>query len=312
MSYFPMPKSLDKLAALFQRRKWTFATLSTDAFPVPSAAQIASQDLLTLIHTDTGSQYIYTGTTWVSTHFSGAINVHDADVHHFPVNEYFFRLTGVSSTLSVAAVSGDTQITLTSAASFAIGDELQIADGDYEIVFPTITAIAGNLVTLDRPLDFAHAIGTTVAVVTSNMNANGTLGAPVSFKLYPPVGQTWHILRIIFTITHATAGDLGLFGNLLPLTHGVVLRAYIGGQNYTYTNWKTNEDKKTDMFDVEFDVRSGGGGTFGTSGRGTFKRVGVAVKLDGTAGDYLEVLIQDNLSTLVTYKIKGQGHPTNA
>ena len=64
---------------------------------------------------------------------------------------------------------------------------------------------------------------------------------------------------------------------------------------------------KLDMFDVDFDTRSGGGGTYGTSGRGSFTKMNSNLVLNGSTGDYLEVLIQDNLSTLNSFSINAQG-----
>ena len=102
----------------------------------------------------------------------------------------------------------------------------------------------------------------------------------------------------------------GKFGDLAELINGVVLRGNFGdGQQYgTLTNWKRNGDIKTDMFDVEFDSRSTGGGSYGTSGRGTFKEAGAVVRLDGDDSDKVEVYIQDDLTALASFTMKFQGH----
>jgi hypothetical protein len=109
-------------------------------------------------------------------------------------------------------------------------------------------------------------------------------------------------------MTHGSAGDLGLFGNLAALTNGVLLRAKINGNYGTLTNWKTNANIKTDMFDVVFDNRSGGGGTWGTTGRGTFREAGAVLRLDGDTADQFELYVQDDLTTLLTFTMKVQGH----
>lgn len=240
----------------------------------------------------------------------GAIDVHDADVHDFPVNEYFHNHTGVATTLSVASLPQDRSVTVVSAAGFAPLDYVQIQNGVTESTFPQIISIVGNVLNLDRPLDNGFAIGDTVEVVSFNMNANGSV-TPVSFKLIPNQGQDWHIIRFLFSMTHSTAGDLGLFGNITPLSLPVILRRYDGatGQYSTFTSWKSNADFKDDMYDVEFDARSGGGGTYGTSGRGSIKiGTGAVPKLSGAAGDYLEVLVQADLTGLLSFKLKAQGH----
>jgi hypothetical protein len=109
-------------------------------------------------------------------------------------------------------------------------------------------------------------------------------------------------------MSHAGAGDLSLFGGIPALTNGCLMRARIDGQYGTLTNWKTNENMKSDMYDVEFDARSGGGGSYGTSGRGSFDRTGAVVRLDGATNDRLEFYVQDDLTALATFTMKAQGH----
>ena len=243
---------------------------------------------------------------------NGALDVHDADVHTMPFNEYFHRHTGISTTLSVESLANATSITVTSSTGMVVGDMLQISNGTIELTFPRITIITGNVLTLDRPLNNAYAIGIIVDIVSINMRSvAGTLAAPISYRLTPNSNQTVHLVRYIFSMTHSTAGDLGLFGNLTALTNGVTVRRYDGasGTYKTFTHWNSNADIKDDMYDLEFDARSGGGGAYGTSGKGTIKDgTGAVTKLDGSAGDYMEILIQDNITGLVRFQIKGQGH----
>lgn len=239
------------------------------------------------------------------------INVHDADVHIAPVNNYFFRETGTTDPLTVAATAGDTSITVTDGTKFAVLDEIQISNGTEEPVFSQVTAIATNTLTLNRPIDSGYDIGDTVSIVSTNMAVNGTLASPVSFKIRPVPGVTWHIVRFLFSMTHSSAGDLGLFGNLSTLTNGVVIRAYNGAADIyrTFTLWQSNSDIKDNMYDVNFDTRSGGGGTFGTTGRGSIKLgTGAVPRVSGTNGDFIEILIQDDLTGLTTFKQKAQGH----
>lgn len=247
--------------------------------------------------------------------FGGAINVHDADVHTVIVNKYAYQDSAVSTTLTVAVVGDGTvyQVSVADATGFTVGSYLHINTSTEETTLPKIvstTAATGPATfTLDRRLDRDHSIGDTVTQVVRDMASQvASMASPQSYKIGPQAGDVWHITRLLFTITHSTAGDLGLFGNIAALTNGVTLRANINGVFGTFTNWKTNSDIKDDMYDVEFDARSGGGGTFGTTGRGTFKNAGAIVRLDGTTGDYLEVLVQDDITALDRFTIKFQGH----
>lgn len=242
---------------------------------------------------------------------NNALDVHVKDVHYTLINAQISQDTATTTTFSIAATAGDTSINLTSATGFAIGNYLHVfnATGE-EPVKLLITNLVGTVATIDRPLDNSYAIGDTITRTIINMAVAGTLAAPEAFNVKPGAGNIWHITRILIEMTHATAGDNGLFGDLGPLSNGVVLRRYDGatGTYGTYTIWRSNNDIVTDMYDVVFAARSGGGGSFGTNCRGTFASTGAVVRLDGTAGDFLEVLVQDSLIGLDSFRIKAQGH----
>lgn len=241
----------------------------------------------------------------------GALNTHDADVHNVPVNEYFSRYLGISDTLAVAASVGDTSVTVTNGALFTVGDWIGNILFPTESIYKQITVIVGNVITLDGPLDNSYPIGKAIDVFGIDMNVIGTLAAPISFTFVPATGQIWHIVRFLFSMSHNTGGDLGLFGNQTKLINGAVLRGYDGasGTFRTFMNIKDNSDIKNNMYDVEFDNRSGGQGTYGTSGRGSIKLgTGAVPKLDAANGDYFEILIQDDISGLISFRMKVQGH----
>lgn len=243
---------------------------------------------------------------------NGALNIHNADVHTVPINKYFHSTEGVSDSLAVAASIGDTSITAVDGTKFTVGDFIEFGTSPHEAVFKSVTVIVGNVLTLDGPLDNDHVIGNILNIVSLEMNVSGSLTTPISFKFLPDVGSPpWHIVRFLFSMSHDSLGDLGLFGNLPPLVNGVTLRGLdgISGKFRTFMNIKTNSDIKNNMYDVDFDTRSGGGGTFGTSGRGSIKiGTGAVPKLNSANGDYFEILIQDDLTSLLSFRMKVQGH----
>jgi len=243
----------------------------------------------------------------------GAIDIHVADVHDIPVNELFHRHTGIETTLAVAASAGDTAITVADGSAFSDGGPFQIeSTAAIEATFPIIISGGGtNTFVLDRPLDNDFAIGSTVEEVSTNLNVVGSLGAPVSFQLIPDLDQIWHIKRFLIAQELTSAGDDSRFGNITDgLQNGCVLRAYNGATNQwrTFTNWKTNFDIKMDMYDFEYTDKVGAG-NYGVAGRGSIAQgTGAVPKLDGGAGSYLELLVQDDLSDLIRFNLKGQGH----
>ncbi len=236
---------------------------------------------------------------------------HQVD-HHNVFNELFHLHSGINSTVAAIVTSGDTQVEVASDVGFTVGDAIQINDGQIETTFPIITAKpGGNVLTLDRPLDFPYGIGDLVEVIHTDLKATaGTLTVPIIHRIAPEAGKVWHLHRIILAMTHSAAATDDKFGSIAALTNGVVLRAYIGGQFFSFTNWKTNGDIIADMYDVTYSDKAGAS-LFGTSARGSFNRIGVTIRLDGDVGDYMDVLVQDNLTTLGSFIINGQGYVEN-
>ncbi len=114
-------------------------------------------------------------------------------------------------------------------------------------------------------------------------------------------------LKMVLSMTHGGSAADSLFGDLSALTNGVVLRVSIGGQITSFTNWKTNRDIILDMFDLNYSDKAGPS-LFGTSGRGSFSRIGVLVELNGDNGDFMDVRVQDDLTGLNTFFINAQGY----
>lgn len=293
---------------------WAYSNATKGLLSVASTASEGFRPALKVMLTDGFGNPISS--------LKGAIDVHNADVHNSVINKYVRRYTGISTTLTTATTGDGTEYTIDVAdvAGFALNDFIEINTADVETTMPRILASTVTLpgsgpgtFTLDRRLDIAHNIGDTVSVAVTDMSSiTATLASPVTYYVEPFGSDVWHLTRLIFEMTHGTAGDLGLFGNLSALINGVILRIRINGQYFTFTNWKQNSNIKTDMFDVVFDSRSGGGGSFGTTGRGTFLNIGSVVRLDGALGDRFEVLIQDDIIALESFTMKLQGHAEGA
>lgn len=242
----------------------------------------------------------------------GAVDVHDADVHTIPVNDYVHRHIS-PTTLAAAVAVGDTQMQVADATGFVVGAYVHMGPitSTKEPIHPQVTVqdIPGGIVTFDRPIDFAYANGSDVSVGIVDMvtgSAGATLTAPVVYIYRPHNGFAEHIERLLFSMIHVSAADDSLFGGEAALPNGIVLRASINGQVGTFTNWKTNSDIKLDMFDVEYTDKAGPG-VFGTNGRGSFNRIGVVISLDPATNDFIEFLVQDP-QLVTSLKIKMQGH----
>lgn len=239
--------------------------------------------------------------------FRGALNINQALVHQTGVNEYFRRDTGGSTTIAIAATAGDTDINVADSTGFVIGDFIRIAPAAITIRghFHVLNVVA-NVITINRPIDADLEIGDAVVEIDFGMNEVGTLVAPVSFKVVPPPTERWQITRLMTTMLDATAMDDGKFGGMAALTNGFVIRINKGGIVSTLTHWNVNLDLKDDQFDVAYSDKAPAG-QYGLSARWTLTKAEFVADLDGANGDFLEALVQDDLTPLDTFKIKVQG-----
>ena len=240
----------------------------------------------------------------------GALNVHVKSIHTNAVNQEFHIEEAEESNFASAVTSQDRILNVVDGSIFTVGDKVEIVDGVTEPNFPTILAINVNAITIDRPVDRNYTTSDKIKKVTTNMAVDGSVDA-IAFRITGEQSLSLtHITRVLFEMTHSSGGDLGKFGNLDPLTRGVVVRVFKGQFNFwkTVSNWKTNADIKRDMYDVQFDSRSSGGGTYSTSGRATFTNFGMVGEYDPSQGDFLELLIQDDLTGLLTFRMNAQGH----
>lgn len=245
---------------------------------------------------------------------NNALNVHITDVHDNLVNRYLANFTGTTSNLNANASAGDTSLTVVSDAAFTVGDWINITEGTTEE--PNFLRVTdkpgGNVLTLDRPIDNAYTTVTpaVVEIVVVNLATTlGTLAAPISYKIQPPSNETWHILRLLVTITDdtPTAMTYAVFGNIAALTNGVVVRRDNNGVHHTLTNWKVNADFIEDAFDWDPDITSPSN-EYGMKVRWSFSKAESYIKLVGSTNDHIEILVQDDLTALDDFQIKAQGH----
>jgi hypothetical protein len=250
------------------------------------------------------------------TTYRNALDVNSAWRHRKIVNETFHQNTATSTTLNTAATEGDTSLiveVVEDTTGFVVGDEIQLSEnGTQEIGLMTITAVAAGTpgtLTIDRPIGNDYTTSAIVLKVISNMAVSGTLASPQIFEVHAPAGNVWQITRIMVSLVHAAAADDGKFGSITALTNGVSIRATTAaGRTVTFANWKTNADIKLDMFNVEYSDK-GPAGEFGTHGRWTFTNAEVVAELDGDSSPLqkIEILVQDDLTGLTSFKIRAQG-----
>ncbi len=229
------------------------------------------------------------------------------------INCFVVDEDGASELITSAISPGDLTIDVADGTPFTAGDRIKLinaAGTKKSNCVHKIISIATNTLTLNCPIDDSWAVGDSVKVVISNMNVDGSV-TPRSFKL-APLGGYAHLVRMIIYIQDGTVMDDAKFGGMTALTKGVVIRVHNGetGLNQTITNWTSNGIMAEDMYDLTYTSKAPAG-SYGLRGRWTITKSETIISLDGSKGDYIEVLIQDDLTDLEDFQIKIQGHFEN-
>lgn len=232
-----------------------------------------------------------------------------------PVDVFFTRSISNFSLSNATEQSGVTNLVFTFTASnghaIATNNEILLLDviGDRSF-HAEVLGVSGDLITLDRPIDHAFPADSLCRIVSTEMAVNGSV-TPVIFSLRAgttPIDFT----RFIAVILDSSTMDDGLFGGIAELTKGVVFRI-VDGYNWTGFNWKKNGDFKQWTFDGNYKLGlSGPSGTDSFTTRLTFNgaaKHGVVLRI--STGDVIQVIIQDDLTALGSFKISAMGHKTS-
>lgn len=239
---------------------------------------------------------------------NGAIPVNVQDQTTPPFDLYFVQQKGSTTTNTVATAIGDLTITVASVASFSVGDYLGIFSGTGRFYFGTVLSILGNDLTLDTPLDFAFPIGSNTLSFTRDLNVNATPASPSYFQIQAgAAGLEIDITRFMLAIGTNNPGNVDQFGDLPALTNGLVLRR-IDTVYRNIWNIKTNLEFGLHAYDLQPFSAVGPGGD-GLISRYTFAgqdKHGVTIRLG--PNEALQLIIQDNLSGLVSFRCLAEGH----
>jgi len=210
-----------------------------------------------------------------------------------------------SRTITLTAGHGLTTVT-------NAGDILEIADpasGSFFMQCAIIT-VTGDVILLDCPVNRIYlSASAQVAVSEPDASVDGSV-TPVVYSVLPFSAQKGDMVRMIVTILDNADMDFETFGGIAALTNGCVLRVNNGDGTFrNLNNFKTNGDIIDQAFDHNF-FENRGGSARGFTSRLTWggpSKHGVVVRLDGTLGESLELVIQDDLTGLTQLHWTCQG-----
>jgi len=225
------------------------------------------------------------------------------------VNGMLSQLVGIPHTLGADAVIDSYDITLSAGHPFSNNDFIVLAEDD-RIFQAQALNVAGNVLTLDSPMDYEYpSAGTFVGKVINDLSVDGSTTRQV-FSIGTPdtVTKNVHYRGLRINITDSQSMDDGKFGGTSALTRGIVFRIVRDdGRRYNITNIKSNGDFGITFDNKTYTDRGGGGGQY--SVEFTWRIAdddGTVIEIQ--AGDRIEVIVQDDLRSLSSFRIWAFGH----
>ena len=236
----------------------------------------------------------------------GNVEIAEQDQYSHTVGTLMAQGQGAPMTLASNTVVDSYTLTMSAGHSFLAGDELLIVEDD-DSYNALVISVAGDVITLNAPLDRIYTTSAVVLEVLSNMNVNGSV-TPQEFDVR--IGATatisLDITGVRFVITDGAAMDDGKFGGIAALTRGIVLRLEHSGGTHNLFTARTNGKLGLVMDNQEYTDKAPAGENAMQCTWQIRNDLGVTLRLD--PGDKIVLVVQDDLTALTTFKAWVYGH----
>jgi hypothetical protein len=246
----------------------------------------------------------------------GLLKTTDTDDFRLVINKDLAEFTGTTSTLSASVASQDTSIDIQAGdyASFSIGDWIELSSGTTrELSFLKIVGKPGSPeLTVHRPIDNVYANGSAVEKVVINLVSQaGSLASPIAYKYQPEANKIIKVTTAVLIMEDSSAMDTSKFAGMGALTNGSIFRLNITGVGVVtvatfFSNADFILDSTTSAGDMFHDKAPAG--KFGMSVEWRLADIIEApVVLNGIAGDFIELLIQDDVTDVDNAQLRIHG-----
>jgi hypothetical protein len=243
---------------------------------------------------------------------NGAIPVNIQDQTTQLLDLYFTQAKGAPTSLVEATIFDSSWIRVASVVGVSAGDYIGVFGGDTaspQFYFGEAISISSDTIFLDTPLDFVFDSADNVVCTSREMNVDGSTTRQIFTIQAGGVTSPIEVdlTRLIFTMTSTTSMDDARFGGISALTYGIVLRQ-VDGVVRNFWNIKSNSDFIQLSYDVTYSDKAPAG-FYGFRCRYTMSgqdKHGVTIRLEG--GDELQIIIQDDLSALTSFRVLAAGH----
>ncbi len=233
---------------------------------------------------------------------NGGTNASIIDDDTEPIDTYFaeslsqFTLAADTVASGLLAASLVYDFTATAGHGIVATDQIVLIEADRTFI-TYVTNVAGDVITVDTPIDFVFPSGSTGLIVNTNMAVDGSV-TPRIFKVQAGVTPVF-FRRFVMTITDGSSMDDSKFGGIAALTNGLVLRIVNGFQK-SIINVKTNSDLRQWAYDLQYADKAPAG-VYGVASRLTYagkEKHGVVLSVSGTSE--IQWVVQDDLTGLLT------------
>lgn len=241
----------------------------------------------------------------------GSLKVSTENQFYRPIALRLNKVVQSGLTLAADTVVDSKTITMTTGHGLVAGDQIIILEenGEPQFFFAGVISVLGDVLTLDTIIPYPF--NSSIAEVTQydpDLNKDGSTTV-YKAELRNPFSFPVDVTRLLFHITDATSMDDSKFGGGTALTNGISLRKNISiVENVHYWNVKTNGGFGEIAFDKIYDEKAPAG-VYGLSVRLTYAgqdKHGVAIRLE--QGQAIELLIQDDLTGLLSFSVTAEGH----
>jgi hypothetical protein len=239
-----------------------------------------------------------------------AVNVQDQTSRAFDL--HFAQDVGSPTTLTIDTVAGNYSISCTTGHGLVAGDNFRMYDPTIQHGHTAqVTSIAGaNTVNMDRAVQFAFtAANTIVQEQTYDMNVNGAITRQ-TFSLGSPLTAELDTVRLMFQMTTTGTVDWDGFGDIAALTRGLnFVQTVDGDGDYNHWNVKTTSDFALLMYDLFLYDPTHPTAVNGLAGRLTYGSSGKhGVTLRVNQNEELQMVVQDDLTGILSFQVMAQGH----
>lgn len=225
---------------------------------------------------------------------SGTVDVFIQDQYTHPIDLHAY-IDKMTPSITIDTEIDDKSITVDSITNVAANDLITI----YEIdrIFQSIVLTASNsVINFASLLDYNFTTNATVIIGNCNLAVDGSSNPIIAHISLPPAVK-WDIYQINISMIDNTVMDSSKFGGISALNNGILLRV-INDNIKNLVSVTNNIGFSEQGFDITYDPKPPSG-VYGFQAKKNYHIInGVSLRLDGSIGDEIRLIISDSLSDL--------------